>query len=544
MTGLALALAGLVACQPHGMDSPPTTVFPDPEPVCSSTGTSTPAVARLLTAREYRQTVRDLLLTTTDPTADFPPEPRVNGFANNASSHQTNPLLVEMYFHSAQRLADEAASLGLHRLHLCDSSQSEFDCATGFVEHFGQRAYRRPLSALESESLLALYQRAAPTFGHQEALVSILEAMLQSPQFLYRVEAPISSGQGSVIALGPYELASRLSYFLLGTMPDQPLLQAARDDALRTPEQIAIQARRLLQDPRAIEQTREFFSSWLGLDQTGSIARLDAPPGFAPSARESVLRFAESVFWSGTSTTYELYSSPRLFVDDTLAGVYGLPPPGPGNWAQYDVPDERRGLLTQPGLMTLFAHADQSSPIQRGVFVRDKIFCSPVEPPPPSVDNNPPDPQPGLTTRELFEVHTANPACARCHSLIDPVGFGFEAYDQLGRFRATENGDPIDTTGELTALDEEDILGPFDGALELGTRIATSDTVLECLTHKWFTFAMGRSHGEADHCSIEAALKQANTFGGSLKELLVGLTTSDSFRFRAAHESDSKGDTP
>ena len=205
---------------------------------------------------------------------------------------------------------------------------------------------------------------------------------------------------------------------------------------------------------------------------------------------------------------------------------------------------ERRGLLTQPGLLALLAHADQSSPIQRGVFVRDKLFCAPVEPPPPSVDNNPPDPQPGLTTRDLVAVHTQDPACARCHQLIDPLGFGFEAYDQLGRYRATQDDIPIDATGELVGLPEEALNGPFADAFELATKAAASETVLQCLGDKWFTFAMGRGGQASDECSLGAAQEQALASGGSIQELLVALAASDSFRFRARHESDVVGGTP
>jgi hypothetical protein len=202
------------------------------------------------------------------------------------------------------------------------------------------------------------------------------------------------------------------------------------------------------------------------------------------------------------------------------------------------VDETRHGLLTQPGILALFSHADQSSPIQRGVFVRENILCEDVEPPPPTVDNNPPDPDPDLTTRERFAVHTETPACARCHQLIDPIGFGFEAYDHLGRFREDENGLPIDTSGELVDLPEEDLQGTFDGAAELSEKIATSDTVVTCLARKWFTFAMGRSHTEEDDCSIDQAVKQALSVDGDMQELLIALCASDAFRYRSATESD------
>jgi hypothetical protein len=202
--------------------------------------------------------------------------------------------------------------------------------------------------------------------------------------------------------------------------------------------------------------------------------------------------------------------------------------------------DNRYGLLTQPGIMALFSHADQSSPIQRGVFVRESILCEEVEPPPPTVDNNPPDPDPNLTTRERFAIHTESPQCARCHELIDPLGFGFESYDHLGRYRSEENGLPVDTSGSIVEVEEDSLEGDFDGAAELSARLAGSETILTCLARKWFTFAMGRGHTARDDCSIDRAVEMSSAADGDLHELLVALTTSDAFRFRATHESDGE----
>jgi hypothetical protein len=154
---------------------------------------------------------------------------------------------------------------------------------------------------------------------------------------------------------------------------------------------------------------------------------------------------------------------------------------------------------------------------------------------------DPPDPDPNLTTRERFAVHTESPACARCHELIDPIGFGFEKYDHLGRFRSDENGLPIDTSGALVELEEQPLNGEFDGAGELSARIALSETALTCMARKWFIFAMGRGQDAGDDCSIDRAVELARGSDGDLHELLIALTTSDAFRFRAAHESDGGG---
>jgi len=322
-------------------------------------------------------------------------------------------------------------------------------------------------------------------------------------------------------------------------MPDEALLEAAASDALSSPEQVEAQARRLLGSERAKSRAREFHEQWLGLSRLGSIARNDSPPGAATSWRESTHRFIDGIFWSDAPLASSLFSSSDVHYDATLAAMYGLP--DTAEFALATDVDNRHGLLTQPGLMALLAHADQSSPIQRGVFVRESILCEEVEPPPPQVDNNPPDPDPNLTTRERFAVHTESPACARCHELIDPIGFGFEKYDHLGRFRSEENGLPIDVSGALVELEEQALNSEFDGADELSARIALSETALTCMARKWFIFAMGRGQDESDDCSIEHAVDLARRSDGDLHELLVALTTSDAFRFRAAHESDGGG---
>lgn len=514
-----------------------------PDEVDCSLSLEASAEARLLTRSEYLRSVQDLLHTELDPTRNFPPEPVVAGFENDASSHQANPLLVEKHAEAAALLAADLLERGVDSVFNCQDDLRDAACAEAFIENFGRRVYRRPLSHAETASLLSLYERAAPSLGHDAALGAIVEVALQSPQFLYRVEAPISQASGSTVPLGPYEMASRLSYFLWGTTPDDTLLDAAASDKLRTPEQVGVQARRLVENERAMERAHEFHEQWLGLSRFSSmVARDDAPDGATDAWRESTLRFIDTVLWGETPTIENLFTSSLFYYDDTLANLYGQP--SPGGWASIENPGERHGLLTQPGLMALFAHADQSSPIQRGVFLRENILCEEVRSPPPSIDTNPPDPDPNLTTRERFAVHTENPACGNCHRLIDPLGFGFENYDHLGRFRADENGLRIDASGDIVDVTEDEIEGPFSGPKEMSDRIAESETVLSCLARKWFTFAMGRSHNEGDRCSIDNAVAASVSQDGNLQELLVALTKSPAFRHRPRHESDVQVEAP
>lgn len=492
---------------------------------------------RLLTRSEYQRTVSDLLGSSLEVTRDFPPEPVVNGFSNNAESHQINPLLLEQLRGAAAILAEEAAGRNFDALGPCAADEDPTSCARTQIERFASRAFRRPVLAEELEVIFALFDRASAALGHNPALGAVIESILVAPQFLYRVEAPAAQVQGDQVQLGPYELASRLSYFLTGSMPDELLLNAAQSGALLDRVELESQARRLMHTAHARGRVREFHAQWLALDRLAGIARDGSPADLNAALLESVQLFLDEVFWSETSSVHDLYAAPQLFLNATLAPLYagGV---AVSDWTRLEVPNERAGLLLQPALLALLAHPDQSAPVKRGVFVRDAILCDPVAAPPPTVNNTPPDPDPAMTTRERFAVHTADVTCAKCHTLIDPLGFGFEAYDQLGRYRTVENGLSVDDSGALVDVDEVSLNGAFDSARELALRVAGSQTALECLGQQWFTFALGRSFSLGDRPSLEQAVDQARAAGGSLQELLVALTTTDAFQWRAPHDLD------
>jgi len=533
-TWCALGGLGLLGASLLGCGSPEQRAAPPADHV----GTvPAPARLRLLTRSEYQRTVSDLLGSSLDVTRDFPPEPVVSGFSNNAESHQMNPLLLEQLRGAALALADEATQRGFDALAPCASDEEQASCARVQIQAFATRAFRRPVLQDELDLLFRLYDRAAAALSPSQALGAVIESVLVAPQFLYRVEAPAAAVQDDHVQLGPYELASRLSYFLTGSMPDPELLGAADSGALLDRVELESQARRLLGTVHAPSRVREFHAQWLGLDRLNGIARDGAPADMNSALLESVQRYLDDVFWSETSSVQDLYAAPQLFLNETLAPLYAGTAPVSG-WTRLENPEQRAGLLLQPALLALLAHPDQSAPVKRGVFVRDAILCAPVAAPPPTVNNTPPDPDPSMTTRERFAVHTADVTCSKCHSLIDPMGFGFEAYDQLGRYRTTENGISVDATGAVVDLAEEALNGPFDGATQLALRVADSQTALDCLGQKWFTFALGRSFTVQDRPSLNQAVDQARAAGGSLQELLVALTTTDAFQWRAAHDLD------
>jgi hypothetical protein len=498
----------------------------------------------LLTRAQYDATIADLLGDNGQPASSFPAENQVAGFNNNTEVHIANPLLVEQFMNAAEGIANRAVLANLETLAPCAGSSTEehASCGASFVASFGKRAFRRPLTSDEALAFNTLLRGLNATRGYSAAVELTMQAILQSPQFLYRLDSErAATPETGAVALDSYQLASRLSYFLTGSMPDPQLFAVADANALSSTAEIETQARRLLETSRAKAVVRDFNQQWLQLDQLSGLAR-NAPQGMADvkgigtDYRESLQQFLDQAFWEH-GNLQSLFLSPVTFVNARLGGVLGLAAPTSGFGSVSDAPGQI-GLLSQPGLMAMLAHADQSGPIQRGVFVRQRILCLDVPPPPPGLNPVPPDPDPKLTTRERFRVHTASSACSTCHRLIDGAGFGFENYDELGRYRTQENGLTVDASGEMLMTGEAAVDGPYDGVLELSNRLALSPRVERCLATNWYRYAMGRVETEADGCSLREVEQKFSASGGQFKELLVAVTLSEAFRYRPAIPGD------
>jgi Protein of unknown function (DUF1588)/Protein of unknown function (DUF1592)/Protein of unknown function (DUF1595)/Protein of unknown function (DUF1587)/Protein of unknown function (DUF1585) len=495
-----------------------------------------PAPLHPLTRFEYNNILRDLLADTSEPARAFPPENEVEGYRTNASANHANPLLVESYLTAAEAVAANAVQSRLLTVAPCADGADQAACGHAFIASFAARAFRRPLLDAELLPLTALFDSGnSESYGKGVELV--IQAVLQSPQFLYRVDAlRAPTPESGAIALGSYELAARLAFTLWGSVPDVDLLAAADGGRLATAADVEREARRLLEDERAHDIVRDFSEQWLDLSRLDGAVRdgtdLDVTV-LNSSLRQSLTQFLDASYFGAEGTFQRLFTDPNVWVNATLAPVYGGQAPL-NDFQPQTLPDPRAGLLTQPALLTLLSHSDQTAPVIRGVFVRERILCLPVAPPPPTVNAVPPDPDPNATTRERFREHTEQAACSGCHQLIDGVGFGFERYDQLGRYRATENGLDVDESGEVLASTEATLDGPFTGAGELAARIAASPMARDCLAANWYTYTFGRQVQLEDSCSVAQLKARFASSGGDLKELLVGLTQTDSFLYRPA----------
>ena len=533
-----VALGFAYACT--SSDPPSSSEEDEPTPPSCDNVVPGPAPLRLLTREQYNNTVRDLLGEESRPADAFPREASVQGFENNAELHLANPLLVSSYQDAAEELATAAMTRGLDRYLPCATDTADpSGCGQAFIAEFGRHAFRRPLEPAELDAFSRLFESSRQQYDFPTAIRLVMQAALQSPQFLYRAEAAAPTADTGAIPVGSWEMASRLSYFLWNSMPDAELFDTAARDELATPEQVVAQARRMLEDDRARGVIIDFHRQWLGLDRFHGIAR-DTPPDLyalrpvlSPAWRASIEAFLDHVFWQEGGTVETLFLSSTVFIDATLAPVYGVAPPAAGGFeARTFDSAERAGLLTQPGLMALLAHPDQSTPVRRGLFIREQLLCDPLPPPPPNVDTTPPDPDPNLTTRERFAVHSSSSDCAICHDRMEPIGFALEKYDQLGRFRADEHGLAIDTSGQVIGSEDPVFSDPFDGAPDLAARLASSSQVRDCLATQWYRYAMGRIEEAPDLCSVEQAKQSFADSGGDLRELLISLTQTDAFLYR------------
>ncbi|MGB5367769.1 MAG: DUF1592 domain-containing protein, partial [Polyangiales bacterium] len=423
---------------------------------------------RRLTRFEYNRTVRDLLGDTSNPADALPPEEEVAGFNNQAAALTSSDLLIEQYMKVAEDVSARAVGNMESLIPGCDPDLDGSDvCASSFIQDFGKRAFRRPLSQSETDRFKSVFDWAiadADLGRFEDGIEVVLQVMLQSPSFLYRpelgAETPI---EGDVVPFTSWEMATKLSYMLWNTMPDDALFAAAEADELRTKEQIAAQATRMLEDEKARDLVRNFHTQWLQLTHLDSVTKdTGVYPAYQSSLRglwkEEIQTFVEQVVLEGDGSLESLLTADYSFMNEELAGFYAddvLDSVSGPEFRQVQVdPARRAGFLTSAGLMATHANVNQSSPVFRGKFVREQLMCNTLPPPPNDLVIVPPELDPNKTTKEQFEEIGANPACAGCHTLMNPIGFIFEHYDGIGLWRDQQSGKNIDATGEVVQTDD------------------------------------------------------------------------------------------
>jgi hypothetical protein len=491
---------------------------------------------RRLTRDQYNNTVHDLLGATGQPADNLADDEKIGPFHSNAIAPITD-LEVQQHQEVAASLA-LAAIPHMAQISPCDlAADTGTTCATQFISQLGGRAYRRPLAASEVQQYVALYTLGQQGGGAQNGFRLVVEAMLQSPFFLYHHDfGGAGTPQPGVVPLTAYELASRISYFILNSMPDAELFAAAAAGTLGDDAALTRQAQRLLASPGAGATIGSFHRQWLDVEDVASQAKDPALfPQYGADLAAAMLEetglFSDYVVRGGDGLLETLLTSNVAFPQGGLFAVYGVPqPPGfsVGSPVALDA-NQRAGILTQAAFLTKWSHNNQTSPVHRGKLVRLNLLCGFIGSPPPNVNTTPPPPTAATSTRERFAQHESDPVCASCHVLMDPIGLGFEHYDPIGAYRDVDGLGAVDATGDIVQAGP-DLEGTFDGALELAGKLARSTEVRNCVANQWFRFSMGRMESTDDSCSISGLHDAFRASGGNIRDLIVRVILSPSFR--------------
>jgi hypothetical protein len=497
------------------------------------------AIHRLNNA-EYDHTVRDLLGVDQTPARTFIADEKALGFDTIADALGMTEAQYEQYWNAAIALAEtvfQDPALRARIMTCAPAGPDDRACTESIVASFGRRALRRPPTAEERERLVALAEQArARGEAFDASIALVVRALLSSVGFLYRVELDADPTSPVAHPLTDYELASRLSYLLWSTMPDDALLDAAERGELQQDAELAAQLERLLEDPRSERFVGSFAGQWLGMRSLQSHqVDADAFPAWDQELRDAMIREGLRYFdqfLHGDRSFGEFFTADVSFVDAPLAELYGFD----GDDFDPDRPlsvtsDARRGFLGLASFLTLTSFSHRTAPTLRGKWVLESLLCQSIPPPPPDVpelegDSGGADAE-SLNVRERLAMHRENPACAGCHTTLDPIGLGLESFDAIGRHRTSyTGGDPIDATGELPSGER------FDGLLELSALLADDPRLSECVTEKLVTYALSRKLVDSDQPHLDE-LRQGFVAGGSsLRGLLRAIVLSEPFRYR------------
>ncbi len=493
---------------------------------------------RRLNRVEYNNTLRDLLGLDLDLAADFPTDDVGNGFDNMGDVLTISPILLEKYV-AAARLASDAAfadEAARNRIliHQASNDEEKIEMARKNIRAFAERAYRRPLSDDEVDRLFRLmviaFQKGS---AEDEIFKTAVTAVLASPQFLFRVELdPAPDDEDRVRELNSYEIATRLSYFLWSSMPDEELFSLAREDKLQDHSVIKGQVKRMLADPKADALVKNFAGQWL---QLRDVELLNPNPeqfaSFDNDLRQSMRRetelFFESVIREDRSVL-DFLNADYSYVNARLAKHYGINDVKGDDFHRVQLDGRRRGVLTHASILLLTSNPTRTSPVKRGKWILDNILGEAPPPPPPDVPELSDDAETFGSLRERMQQHRDNQSCAVCHQKMDTLGFGLENFDATGAWRDKDGRFDIDPSGQLPGGRH------FGDAAELMNILAEekSDAFCRCLTEKLLTYALGRGLRSYDRCTVKDIVKKLEENDHRFSTIVTEIVTSPPFLLR------------
>jgi len=477
-----------------------------------------------ITRWQFARVVADLFGDSVQVSADFPGPLQGSGYSTYASANPTAHSEVRPIMDAAEAVAMQVVDL----VPACDADETA--CARDYLQQLGTRAFRRSIEDAELSALMAVYQSAPAESDHAEAVGIAVFAMLQMPQFLYAMEDQ-PEAEAEPVALDNQEVAQRMALLYWNGLPDDELMDADLAD----PSVRSAQAARMIADPKGRAAIAGFVREWLMVRDFQSSVH---EPDVAAALQEELSRNVAAALISENGFT-ELLTSNRTYVNSVLEGFYGLPSvsTGPDDWREVELdPSQRVGILTHPVLMSRFAHGEAASPILRGKFVRMNLLCGDVPAPPPGAtaeqDTLTPE---GATPREQAEARLQHPTCGACHQLMDPIGFGFDAFDGVGRFLP----DAADAAGAINP--PSSLEGPFNGVRELGEMLAESDEARSCFAKNWLRYAIGKKEHAAESCSVDALSETLVNESNTIQAMFADYAATNAFFYRA-DESATDGE--
>ncbi len=489
-----------------------------------------------LNRTEYNNTVRDLVGIDFQPAADFPADDVGNGFDNIADVLSLPPLLMEKYLAAAEQIVDRAMSAPELQASLVVPVATEGvdEAARQTLTRFASRAFRRPVDEAELAALWTLYEGERDAgVDYPQSVALPLIGILTSPNFLFRIEldSPTEDPE-AVRALNPYELASRLSYFLWSSMPDERLFEMAAGGHLTEPQVLAAEVERMLKDDKSQALLTNFVAQWLQLRSLNQIQPdPERFPTFDGELRAAMLqetqRFAQAIV-SENLSVLEFLDADFTYLNERLAKHYGVDGIEGDEFRRVSLSDARRGgILTQASILTLTSNPTRTSPVKRGKWILENILGTPPPPPPPGVRALQEEGETELlgSLRERMAQHRTDPSCSVCHKKMDALGFGFENFDAIGAWRDHDGGFQIDPSGTLPGNQV------FEGPAELRKILMNErrDQFLRCLCEKMLTYALGRELKAFDRCAIDAITKQLKEDDYRFHSLVKGIVASEPF---------------
>jgi len=493
------------------------------------TGVGTTAIRRL-SREEYDRTWADLLGDTTKPGSLGLPEDTIDPFDNNYSTQRISQTLIEALENIATEVSLRAVEADNPRrdalVGCTPTAPDDTVCFDAFVTSFGRKAFRRPMTAEEVARYRPLLAYGLEDKNFYTAIGLVIQAMLQEPAFVYHVEKGVPVvGRAGVLRLNSFEVASRLSYFIWGTMPDEALLKAAENGELETPEQLRAQGERLMADDRAKERMVRFHAMWMGWYKLGEQTTLSS------AMRQESEALIKRVLFDEKRDYMDLFTFDETFLTPELATHYGMTAPAEvdGGWVSYGE-GGRGGILSHAAFLQVVSKFGDTSPTQRGKLIRERLMCEIIYPPPPTVNVD--EPPAGGTSNCKIDRYLAiqeSTGCGACHEIMDFVGFGLEGYDELGRFRTAEDEDAeclIDGQGEILGT------GEFSGPKELGQMLADNGALEDCAVTQLYRFAYAHRETASDAEALAELKAKFTASGRKFDQLVLDVVSQESFLYR------------